>query len=164
MRRLASVALLLLGLARLAAPLEAQQPGQRPVAAAILEGVWRLVAFEIPADSGRKLAIAGPPPHGFLSYTPSGHFFVQINSFFLEVAGSTAATPAAERGRVLVPQIAYFGTYFLNARDTLVHRVLGDVSGTYTGTDQPRPFRLSADSLILGDDLTWRRVFVRVKR
>jgi hypothetical protein len=151
-------ALVLLAVSGIWASVEAQQR-----TASDLEGVWRLVAFEMPADSGRTLVFAGAPPHGFISYTATGHFFVQINSFLLERAGSTASTPAAERGRVLVPQIAYFGTFFLLARDTLVHRVLGDASGMFTGTDQPRPFRLHADSLTVGD-LDWRRVFVRVRR
>lgn len=160
---LAATAAMLLGvLTGLGAPLSAQQAVARPPVAADLEGVWRLVAFEVPADSGRMLRIAGAPPHGFVVYTSSRHFFVQINALFLELAGSTV--PTAEGGRVVVPQVAYFGTYALAARDTLLHRVLGDASGVYTGTDQRRPFRLSADSLILRDDQNWLRVFVRVRR
>jgi hypothetical protein len=32
----------------------------------------------------------------------------------------------------------------------------------YTHTDQPRPFVLHGDTLIIGDQTTWRRVLQRV--
>ncbi len=32
----------------------------------------------------------------------------------------------------------------------------------YTNTDQPRPFILKGDTLIIGDQKTWKRVLERV--
>lgn len=156
---------LLLALLAGAAPLAAQQPALRPPTAADLEGVWRVVAFEESAGPGRMLGIPGAPPEGVIIYTATRHFSVQINAFFLEWTGATPTTAAADRGRVLVPQIAYFGTYSVSARgDAVIHHVRGDVSGQLVGTDQDRPMQIRGDSLVLGDGRTWRRVFVRVRR
>lgn len=37
-----------------------------------------------------------------------------------------------------------------------------DVLRVYTGTVQPRPFQLSGNTLIIGDQQTYSRTFIRV--
>ena len=59
--------------------------------------------------------------------------------------------------------VAYFGTYTVDAaRGVVTHHVTADVRGEYTGTDQPRRFRIEGDTLIIGDEKKWLRRLVRV--
>jgi hypothetical protein len=37
----------------------------------------------------------------------------------------------------------------------VVHHVQSDARNTYIGTDQPRPFKLEGDRLVIGDGKTW---------
>ena len=60
--------------------------------------------------------------------------------------------------------VAYFGTYTVDAaKNVVIHHVEGSLKPSFIGTDQPRPFILAGDHLIIGDDKTWRRVLERVK-
>jgi hypothetical protein len=77
-------------------------------------------------------------------------------------AGAERGT-AQEKVAAFDGYIAYFGTYTVDwSGHTVVHRIEADINPSFTGSSDPRPFRLAGDSLILGDDRTWRRVFVRV--
>jgi hypothetical protein len=49
------------------------------------------------------------------------------------------------------------------ARGIVVHHVEGSLDPSFTDTDQPRPFVLSGDTLVIGDQTTWKRVLVRVR-
>jgi hypothetical protein len=63
-----------------------------------------------------------------------------------------------ELSTTLQGYVAYFGTYTVDpARGVVVHHVIADVRREYTGTDQVRPFRLTADELQIGDGKTWLR-------
>jgi hypothetical protein len=60
--------------------------------------------------------------------------------------------------------VAYFGTYTLDAEKSVVtHHVEGSLAPDFTGTDQPRPFKVEGDRLEIGDGKTWRRVLERVR-
>jgi hypothetical protein len=60
--------------------------------------------------------------------------------------------------------VAYFGTYTVDAaKSVVIHHVEGSLKPSFIGTDQPRPFTLAGDRLIIGDGKTWRRVLERVK-
>jgi hypothetical protein len=63
--------------------------------------------------------------------------------------GTDAEVRAAYDGYV-----AYFGTYRVDeANGVVTHVVEGSLKPSYTGTDQPRPFKLDGDVLvILGRD------------
>ncbi len=46
--------------------------------------------------------------------------------------------------------VAYFGTYRVDEhKSAVVHQVEGSLKPSYTGTDQPRPFRLNGDMLVI---------------
>jgi hypothetical protein len=67
--------------------------------------------------------------------------------------------------KLLRSSAAYWGTYTVDANaGVVVHRVKSDARNTYTGTDQPRPFKLDGDRLVIGDGRTWTRVLERVTR
>jgi hypothetical protein len=60
--------------------------------------------------------------------------------------------------------VAYFGTYTVDEKKHAVtHHIEGSLAPEFTGTDQPRPFKLEGDRLEIGDGKTWRRVLERVR-
>jgi hypothetical protein len=59
--------------------------------------------------------------------------------------------------------MAYFGTYTVDYESGIVtNNVITDVLRQYTGTAQPRPFKIVKDQLRIGDGKTYLRRFKRV--
>ena len=73
--------------------------------------------------------------------------------------------PSRETKRLgTVSYFAYFGTYTVDAEKRVVtHHVEGSLAPDFTGTDQPRPFKLEGHWLEIGDGKAWRRVLERVR-
>ena len=63
--------------------------------------------------------------------------------------------------------VAYFGTYRVDEKNSIVtHVVEGSLKPSYTGTDQPRPFKLDGDDLVIevrDKDAYYYRQLRRVK-
>jgi hypothetical protein len=120
-----------------------------------LIGTWRFVEITDFDSTGAPVHYYGATPCGFIIYTASGHVSVHI-----------ARCPAAD---VSPPELAatyngYFGTYTVNeARGLVTHQVEGGSAPDYIGTPQQRPFKVSGDTLVLGDGHSWKRVLVRVR-
>ena len=132
-----------------------------------LVGTWRLVEYwDRESEDQAKQYPYGEQPLGFIVYDRTGHVFVEF------AKGPQARLSKAELDR-LTPQelrsllqefVAYFGTYTVDTRNGLVvHHVTADVRREYTGTDQPRRFKVTGDELTIGDSRRWLRRFVRVK-
>ncbi len=136
-------------------------------AGASVVGTWRLVSFEDWDASGKRATRFGEHPRGYFVYDATGHLSVHIMR--------TPPVPAFGFGRGERPTVerkagaydayfAYFGTYTLDARRSIVtHHVEGALDPSFTDTDQPRPFHLAGDTLVIGDGTTWKRVLVRVR-
>jgi hypothetical protein len=109
-----------------------------------LVGTWRPVEFVDWDSTGRRTSLLGPEPRGYLIYTASGHVSLHIFGARL-------------------PYESYVGIYSVDARHGVVnHQIEAASTPEATAGSGARPFRLRGDTLILGDDTTWRRVFVRV--
>jgi hypothetical protein len=118
------------------------------VADTTIVGTWRLVELSDWDSTGRLTQFYGALPRGLLIYTATG----QVSVHLAGGEGSNA------------PYAGYFGTYTIDARRGVVtHRVEGGSFGTEDGSSPDRPFRISGDTLTLGDGRTWRRTFVRVR-
>lgn len=143
-----------------------------------LVGTWRLVTFE-DVEDGKVIRRFGEKPVGLFFYTADGHVIIQIAN----PANPACIAPSKKSGpgkkddlalpvcnpaqmQVLLDgTVAYWGTYTVNAAaGEVVHKVLSDLSNGYAGTDQPRPFRLNGNRLMIGDGKTWTRVLERVGR
>jgi hypothetical protein len=136
-----------------------------------LIGTWRLVAFE-DVETGKKVHPYGEKPLGLFVYTADGHVAIQIanpDRPACAIPGSRDTTKIPyctpqQALKLLESSVAYWGTYTVDTNaGVVVHRVRSDARNTYTGTDQPRPFKLEGDRLVIGDGRTWTRVLERVR-
>lgn len=130
-----------------------------------LVGTWRLVEYsDLNSLTGEWKHKYGKNPKGYFTYTKT--FIVSLNI--------TAETPfkfSLDSARHLVMNyydmtqknsLGYFGTYSVDWEKSIVtHHVNGGSLPWYIDTDQPRPFTIKGDTVIIGDNKTWRRVLVR---
>ncbi len=146
-------------------------------------GSWRLVKFE-DVEDGKVIRRFGDNPVGLFVYTADGHVIIQI----ADPANPACIAPAKKSGpgkkddptlaactaqqalALLAGTVAYWGTYSVEVdkddpgKGVVTHHVISDLSNGYAGSDQPRPFRLNGDRLVIGDGKTWSRVLERVRR
>ena len=135
-----------------------------------LIGTWRVVEFAGLDKDGKWQYRFGETPQGYFVYDATGHVHVQIMKVpplapFPEANVAEGAPPSAEHALAAYnAYVAYFGTYIVDDNNHVVtHHVEGSLAPEYTGTDQPRPFKLEGDRLEIGDGKTWRRVLERVR-
>ena len=136
-----------------------------------LIGTWKIMAFEDRKDEHNPNSEwtypYGKNPKGYFVYDNTGHVMIQIMKTppGPPFASGDDEKPTAEEAKTaLTGYVAYFGTYSVDAaKNVVIHHVEGSLKPSFIGTDQPRPFILAGDHLIIGDDKTWRRVLERVK-
>ena len=133
-----------------------------------LIGTWRLLSYEDRDDpNGEWTYRFGKNPKGYFIYDETGHVAIQIMKTPPppKFASGNDAKPTPEEAlAVYSSYTAYFGTYTIDeAKHAVVHHVEGGTRPSYIGTNQERPFELSGDRLIIGDQKTWRRVLERVR-
>jgi len=130
-----------------------------------LVGTWRLVEYsDLDSLTGEWKHKYGKNPKGYFTYTKT--FIISLNI--------TAETPfkfTMDSAKHLVMNyydmtqknsLGYFGTYSVDWEKSIVtHHVNGGSLPWYIDTDQPRPFTIKGDTVIIGDNKTWRRVLVR---
>jgi Lipocalin-like domain len=128
-------------------------------------GTWRLLSYEDWDKSGRRTVPFGEHPRGYIVFDPTGHVTIQIMRMPalppLASGDEEVATPG-EKQAAYDAYAAYFGTYTVRNGQFVTH-VEGSLRPTYTNTDQPRPFTLTGDRLIIGDQKRWKRVLQRVR-
>ena len=140
-----------------------------------LVGTWKLVAVEERDGNGQRVVPLdlGAEPVGMLMYDATGHMSAQAGRRGrprLDIEDVHRA-PAEQAKAAFTGYAAYFGTYEVNERESIViHHVEGSMLPNWEGGDQRRKFTLSGDTLILeppafqakGEKrarrLTWQRV------
>jgi hypothetical protein len=135
-----------------------------------LVGTWRVLEFAELNKSGNWRFWYGKHPRGYFVYDATGHVHIQLMrvptlSSFPEMNTDAGKMPSPEHAlAAYTAYTAYFGTYTVDAaRHVVTFHVEGSLAPDYTGTEQPRPFRLEGDRLELGDGKTWRVVMERVR-
>jgi len=148
----------------------AKSPQRSARGARAVIGTWRLVEFADLDKDGRWQHRFGERPQGYFVYDATGHVHIQIMKVpplvpFPEANIVDGKPPSAEHAlAAYAAYVAYFGTYTVDAKNHVVtHHVEGSLAPEFTGTDQPRPFKLEGDLLEIGDGKTWRRVLERVR-
>src|SRR6266516_5622352 len=124
-----------------------------------LIGTWRLVSYEDRDDPNVEWKYRyGKNPQGYLIYDQTGHVTIQIMRTPPppKFASGNDAKPTPEEAlAVYSGYSAYFGTYTVDeAKHVVIHHVEGSLRPSYIETDQERPFELSGDRLIIGDQKT----------
>jgi hypothetical protein len=126
-------------------------------------GTWRLISAEdrsSPNDPWVPYTF-GNPPSGYFIYDSTGHASIQIMTTPPQKIASDPPTPDQALA-IYNNYIAYYGTYFIDEKNITV-KVEGAWDPTQVGTPQARPYQLSGDTLIIGDQVTYKRTLKRVK-
>jgi len=134
-----------------------------------LVGTWRIIR-DIDTDSSGKVTYPfGENPIGYFVYDPTGHLSVQIMRMPARppfASGDDDSGTDAEVRAAYAGYVAYFGTYRVDEANSVVtHVVEGSLRPSYTGTEQPRPFKLKGDVLIIqGHDKDGSSYFRELRR
>ena len=138
---------------------------RKPAQSNKLVGTWRLVEYsDLDTLTGVWKYKYGQNPKGYFTYTKT--FIVNLN-----ITTETPYKFSADSAKHLVMNyydmtqknsLGYFGTYSVDWEKSVVtHHVNGGSLPWYIDTDQPRPFTIKGDTVIIGNNKTWRRVLVR---
>ncbi|ULQ53363.1 lipocalin-like domain-containing protein [Flavihumibacter fluvii] len=130
-----------------------------------LIGTWRLIEFsDLDSATSRWTYRYGKNPKGYFTYTKSGIVNLNISA---ETPFKISEDSAKNYNINLLSwvdhiSVGYFGTYTVDFNKSIVtHHVKGGSLPWYIDTDQRRPFILKGDTLIIGDNKTWKRVLVK---
>jgi Lipocalin-like domain len=107
-------------------------------------GNWKLVSFvSEELATGKKTALLGEHPKGYLIYTPQGRMMAVI-------VHETRSPPKVDEDRINLHKymFAYSGRYTVEG-DKVVHHADISWNESWTGTDQVRFFKLEGDSLTI---------------
>ncbi len=129
-----------------------------------LVGTWQLIDFANSDSLGNWIYPFGKHPRGFVTYTKSKIFNINMSSETpMVITEEESKTRAITLDEFLwTYSFGYFGTYTVDFKKSVVtHEVKGGTMPWFVGTDQPRPFILKGDTLIIGDNKTWKRVLIK---
>lgn len=128
-------------LAVLAAGCASTGPSGPPDAAPLL-GTWRLVSFEMEVEGGSgKVFPMGKTPAGYLSFLPDGRMAVVITA-----EGRKPGTSEPERAALYSSLVAYTGRVRVEG-DKWITAVDASANPAWVGTEQPRSFKVSGDTM-----------------
>ena len=135
-----------------------------------LIGTWRVVKYVNTDATGKVTYPFGEHPAGYFVYDSTGHLSVQILRMPATrgfASGDDNKGTDSEVRSAYDGYVAYFGTYRVDEKNSIVtHVVEGSLKPSYTGTDQPRPFKLDGDDLVIeirDKDAYYYRQLRRVK-
>lgn len=134
-----------------------------------LVGTWKLISAEDKdPNTGQWIPYTfGNPPSGYFIYDATGHASIQIMTTPPQVIDTTGNPPQAnptpdQALAIFNNYIAYYGTYTVDETNISV-QVEGAWDPTQVGTSQVRPYELQGDTLIIGDQVTYKRTLQREK-
>ena len=128
-------------------------------------GTWRLIEYaDLDTLTGKWTYPYGKNPTGYFTYTSTNIINLNIskeNQIKL-TEDSAKKFPVSYYNLTENYSFGYFGTYSVDWQKSIVtHHVKGGSVFWYTDTDQPRPFMLKGDTLIIGNNKIKKRVLVR---
>jgi hypothetical protein len=130
-------------------------------------GTWKLISWEVTQPDGTIHYLYGKNVVGYLIYTADGYMSAEIMdpdrqqsdpNFPLETA-SAQTLQDADRVRAYSTYLSYCGTYTVEG-NTVTHHVKAGLIPSWSGSEQPRPFKFDHGCLIIGlgnHKLTWER-------
>jgi hypothetical protein len=129
-----------------------------------LVGTWRLISAEdFDSQTGKWVPYTfGNPPSGYFFYDATGHASIQIMTTPPQQIATPDSPTPDEALAIFNNYIAYYGTYTVDEKN-IYHQLEGAWDPSQVGTVQTRPYELSGDQLVIGDQVTYKRVLERVK-
>jgi hypothetical protein len=125
-------------------------------------GTWKLISAEDVVDGKWKPYTFGNPPSGYFIYDASGIASVQIMTTPPVTLSDPDDGPTPEEALdIFNGYIAYYGTWTVDAVNITV-QVEGAWDPRQVGTAQSRPYQLDGDTLIIGNQTTYKRTLQRV--
>ena len=132
----------------------------------LIVATWKLIEFtDLDTLTGKWIYRYGKNPRGYFTYTKSGVVNINISTDSpLKISEEASKKYSINLyDYIRTNSFGYFGTYTVDLeKSTVTHHVTGGTIPWYTDTDQPRPFYLKNDTLIISDKKTHKRVLVRV--
>lgn len=132
-----------------------------------IKGVWRLIELADLDSATKKWNYPyGKNPKGYFIYGEGNAFTINISSESALKMPMDSALHFNLKITDLMEKyyLGFFGSYSIDTvNSVIVHHVTGGSIPFYTDTDQLRPFLFRGDTLVIGDDITWKRVMVRVQ-
>lgn len=139
--------------------------GQTASGGKTIVGTWQLIEFaDLDSATGRWKYPYGKNPKGYFTYTKNNIVNINISAEFpLKISEDSAKKYTINLyEHIWQNSFGYFGTYSVDLKNSVVtHHVKGGCIPYYIDTDQKRVFTLKGDTLIIGDNKTWKRVLVR---
>lgn len=130
-----------------------------------LVGTWRLIEYaNVDSATGKWEEPYGKNPKGYFTYTKTGIVNLNISTETPLKISEDSAKNFNINYLTLVDNYSfgYFGTYTVDWEKSIItHHVKGGSVSWYIDTDQPRPFTLKGDTLIIGNNKPRKRVLVR---
>lgn len=130
-----------------------------------LVGTWQLIEYsDLDSITGEWKYKYGKNPKGYFTYTKTNIVNLNITTEtpFKFSMDSAKHVQMNYYEMIQKNSLGYFGTYTVDWEKSIVtHHVNGGSLPWYIDTDQPRPFTIKGDTVIIGDNKTWRRVLVR---
>jgi len=130
-----------------------------------LVGTWQLIEFaDLDSVTGKWEYPFGKNPRGYFTYTKNNIVNLNISSDQPLIISEDSARNYNIKLLNWLDHNSegYFGTYSVDINKSVVtHHVKGGSIPWYIDTDQPRPFIMKGDTLIIGDNKTWKRVLVK---
>ncbi len=115
-----------------------------------LVGTWSYVSVDIVRPDGSRTPLYGPNPRGMASFDSKGHYILMTaRASISKFASNDRAKGTPEENKAVVEgSIAHFGNYTINeAEKTITFHIGTCTFPNWDGTDQKRPFTVSADEL-----------------
>lgn len=127
-------------------------------------GTWKLISAEDRNSASDPWVpyTFGNPPSGYFIYDATGHGSIQIMTTPPQSIATPDSPTPAEALAIFNGYIAYYGTYTIDATN-ITEQVEGAWDPTQVGSAQVRPYTLSGDTLIIGDQITYKRTLQRVR-
>lgn len=145
---------------------KSKQSTKTKTQATSIVGTWKLIEFvNLDTLNGEWIYRYGKNPRGYFTYTKSGVVNINISTDSpMKISEESAKDYSVNLlDYIDTNSLGYFGTYTVDLEKSIVtHHVKGGSIPWYVDTDQPRPFILKGDTLLIGDNKTWKRILVKV--
>ncbi len=140
-------------------------PSEKIEPKAPIVGTWKLIEFSnLDSETGEWTYRYGKNPKGYFTYTKSNIVNLNISDETpMELDVDSSRTKKFTHHELFLNSVGYFGKYSVDYDKSIItHYPEGGSLPWYIGTNQERPFLLKGDTLIIGNNKTYKRILIKV--